>query len=100
VHTAANDVPPNFTLLKIAGPETRVSNIELRDLSNDWRMRLETTRDLGTAWLRRKETVLLQAPSALAPETVKFLFNPVHAAAARFRIEEVFVYPFDLRLKK
>ena len=100
VHTAAGDVPPNFTLLKIAGPEIRVPNVELRDLPNDWRTRLETTRDLGTAWLRRKESPLLQVPSALAPETVNFLFNPMHAAAARFRIEEVFVYPFDLRLKK
>ena len=87
-------------LLKIAGPEARVPKVDLRELPNDWRMRLETTRDLGTAWLRRKETVLLQAPSALAPETFNFLFNPLHAAAARFRIEEVFVYPFDLRLKK
>jgi RES domain-containing protein len=100
VHTAASDVPPNFTLLKIAGSVTRVPNVELRDLPNDWRMRLKTTRDFGTAWLRRKDTVLLQAQSTLAPETVNFLFNPVHAAAARFRIEEVFVYPFDLRLKK
>jgi RES domain-containing protein len=100
VHTSANDVPPDFTLLKIIGPDIHVPAVVLQDLPNDWRMQLEVTRDLGTAWLRRKESVLLQAPSALAPETVNFLFNPLHSAAASFRIEKVFVYPFDLRLKE
>jgi RES domain-containing protein len=100
VHTAASDVPPDFTLLKIVGPDTEVPAVGLRDLPTDWRTRLEVTRDLGTAWLRRKESILLQVPSALAPETLNFLFNPMHAAATQFRIGEVFVYPFDLRLKE
>lgn len=100
VHTAASDVPPDFTLLKIMGPDTRVPAVALQDLPNDWRMRLEISRDFGTAWLRQKESVLLRVPSALAPETVNFLFNPVHPAAATFRIEKVLVYPFDLRLKE
>jgi RES domain-containing protein len=99
-HTTAGDVPPDFTLLKIMGPDTRAPSVGLRDLPKDWRARLDVTRDLGTSWLRRKESVLLRVPSALAPETVNFLFNPVHSAATRFRIEEVFVYPFDLRLKE
>jgi RES domain-containing protein len=100
VHTTASDLPPNFTLLKIIGPDTQAPNVGLRDLPNDWRTRLEVTRDLGTAWLRQTKSVLLQVPSALAPETVNFLFNPLHATATQFRIEDVFVYPFDPRLKE
>jgi len=100
VHTSANDVPRDFTLFKIVGPDIQVPAVGLRDLLNDWRARLEVTRDLGTAWLRRKENILLRVPSALAPETLNFLFNPLHAAAPQFRIEEVFVYPFDRRLKE
>jgi len=100
VHTTASDVPPDVTLLKIIGPDTRAPSVGLRDLPKDWRTRFEVTRDLGTAWLRRKESILLRVPSALAPETLNFLFNPLHAAAPRFRIEEVFVYPFDRRLKE
>ena len=100
MHTAASDVPPNFTLLKIVGPDARVPAVTLRDLPDDWHARLEVTRDRGTAWLREKHSALLQVPSALAPATVNFLFNPAHTAAIQFRIDEIFVYPFDLRLKQ
>jgi RES domain-containing protein len=99
VHTSANDVPPEYTLLKIECPDPEVSVIKLEDLSQDWRTRLEATRDLGTAWLRKKEGVLLQVPSAIVPETANFLFNPMHIDAAKFRITDVFAYPFDIRLK-
>jgi RES domain-containing protein len=99
VHTSANDVPPEFTLLKIEGPDPEVFAIKPENLPKDWRTRLEATRDLGTAWLRKKEGVLLQVPSAIVPETANFLFNPMHIDAAKFRITEVFAYPFDIRLK-
>jgi RES domain-containing protein len=100
VHTSANDVPAEFTLLKIAGPDLKVSVITLTDLPENWRSRLEVTRNLGTVWLQKKESVLLQIPSALVPETGNFLFNPLHPAAKKFHIRGVFPYPFDARLKK
>ena len=99
VHTSANDVPPEFTLLKIEGPGTNMLVIKPEDLPRDWRTRLEATRDLGNAWLRKNQSVLLQVPSAIVPETANFLFNPMHADAAKFRIADVFLYPFDVRLK-
>jgi RES domain-containing protein len=99
VHASANDVPPEFTLLKIEGPDHEVLVIRTDGLPPDWRMRLEATRDLGTAWLRGKEGVLLQVPSAIVPETANFLFNPMHIDAAKFRIAEAIGYPFDIRLK-
>jgi RES domain-containing protein len=100
VHTSANDVPPDFTLLKIEGPELRRSLIGLDDLPHDWMLRLEVTRDLGTAWLESGRSVLLQVPSAIVPHTANFIFNPRHPAAKRFRIRESISYPFDARLKK
>jgi RES domain-containing protein len=100
VHTSANDVPPEMTLLKIEGPDLKVPSIDVRDLPEDWRTRLEATRDLGTAWLGRNESVLLEVPSAIVSETSNFLFNPRHADAGRFRVVSVLSYPFDERLKK
>lgn len=99
VHTAANDLPPDFTLLMIEGPDMPVSLIELEQLPQDWRTRLEATRDLGNAWLRKKTSVLLQVPSAIVPATANFLFNPRHANAEHFHVTEIFTYPFDPRLK-
>jgi RES domain-containing protein len=99
VHTSANDVPPEFTLMRIEGPDRKISVIKAQDLPQDWRTRPELTRDLGTAWLKKKESILLQVPSAIVPETANFLFNPMHIDAAKFRITDAFAYPFDRRLK-
>jgi RES domain-containing protein len=100
VHTSANDVPPEFTLLKIEGPETKVMVVHPEDLHLDWANLPEVTRSLGTAWLRKKQSVLLRVPSAIVPETSNFVFNPLHVDAARFRIRDSFAYPFDARLKR
>jgi RES domain-containing protein len=100
VHTSANDVPPEFTLLKIEGPDLEVPSIKARDLPEDWRSRLAVTRDLGTEWLEKNESVLLQVPSVIVPDTFNFLFNPSHEHATQFRITDVFSYPFDIRLKR
>lgn len=100
VHTSANDVPPEFTLLRIEGPDAEVPSVQLGSLPEDWRTRLEATRDLGTAWLERSENVLLRVPSAIVPETMNCLFNPSHGKAVEFRIIEAIAYPFDLRLKR
>jgi RES domain-containing protein len=100
VQTSANDVPPAFTLLKIGGPDIEVPSIEAGDLPKNWQAQPEVARDLGTAWLEKNESVLLWVPSVIVPETVNFLLNASHKLAAKFRITDVFPYPFDLRLKR
>jgi len=100
VHTSANDVPPKFTLLKIEGPGLEVPSLSVNALPDEWRTKLEITRDLGTSWLDKNETVLLRVPSAIVPETMNYLFNPAHRKAAEFHIVEAIAYPFDTRLKK
>lgn len=100
VHTAANDVPPDFTLLRIEGPELKIPAVTESALPDDWQIRLEVTRELGTDWLRKKEAVILKLPSALVPQTTNFLFNPLHPDASRFQIAAAFSYPFDRRIKQ
>lgn len=100
VHTSANDVPPEFTLLRIEGPDFPVPSIRVEDLPKGWPAHLEVTRDLGSAWLERNESVLLRVPSALVPETMNCLFNPSHKRAGDFVISAAMPYPFDFRLKR
>lgn len=99
-HTSANDVPPEFLLLRIEGPDVESSTIKLADLPKNWRLDQPLTRSLGTSWLRTNKAVLLQVPSALVPETTNFLFNPSFSDAKKFRVAAAFLYPFDTRLKK
>lgn len=100
VHTAANDVPPDFTLLKIDGPDVKVPAIEEDELPKGWQSRLDITRELGMKWLRTKQSALLRVPSAIPPETSNFLLNPLHQDVKKFRVAEVWTYPFDVRIKK
>jgi RES domain-containing protein len=99
VHTSANDVPPDFTLLRIEGPDAKIPMIRIENLPAEWTSRLEVTRDLGSAWLEKGTAALLKVPSAIVPETANFLFNPLHPDAAKFQIAAAFSYPFDPRLK-
>ena len=100
VHTAANDVPPDFTLLRIEGPELKVVSLADGVLGEGWQADLERTRDLGTKWLREGTGALLRVPSAIVPATFNFLLNPLHRDAKRLRIVETMRYPFDARLKR
>ncbi|HXE15046.1 MAG TPA: RES family NAD+ phosphorylase [Bryobacteraceae bacterium] len=99
VHTASNDVPPEFTLLRIEGPEIVAPSVLADSLPKGWQSRTEVTRDIGTRWLRGNDSVLLKVLSAIVPETVNFLFNPLHPNAKRFRSTEALACPFDTRLK-
>jgi RES domain-containing protein len=100
VHTSANDVPPSYTLIKIAGPDLSFDEMKIDKLDRDWPDRVEITRELGSAWLKPGSAALLRVPSALVPETANYLLNPLHANAKLLQIEDSFVFPFDARLKK
>jgi RES domain-containing protein len=100
VHTAANDVPPEFTLLRIEGPELKVASVGAEELPKKWRDLQDATRDAGTQWLRARGGVLLRVPSAIVPETANFLFNPLHSDAKKFRVTEALRCPFAARIKK
>jgi RES domain-containing protein len=89
VHTAANDIPPELTLLKVEGPDLEIASVPVTDPAANWSGNLEMTRDLGSGWLRNNEGVLLRVPSAIVPETSNYLLNPLHADANRFAIVEV-----------
>jgi RES domain-containing protein len=100
VHTAANDIPPEFTLLRIEGSEVEVSSVELSELPKRWQEKAEATREIGTEWLRAGRGVLLRVPSVIVPYTWNFVFNPLHRDAERFRVVERMKCPFDQRIKK
>jgi len=102
VHTSANDVPPNYTLLAIAVPAgISQETLDADGLPVDWADHLELTREMGSAWLRSAavRSALLRVPSALVPATFNVLLNPSHPDAGRVRIEAAYNYPFDPRFK-
>lgn len=101
VHTAANDIPPYYTLLGIAvDAVVSMDALDPNELPRNWTARVEVTRELGSKWLAAQRSCLLRVPSALVPATFNVILNPLHADAPRLRIESSVKYPFDSRIKK
>jgi RES domain-containing protein len=100
-HTAANDVPPSYTLLEIKVP-ANISTERLGEnsLPEDWRENVEATRAIGSEWLRSGRSALLRVPSVIVPATWNVLLNPVHPKARQIEITRMLEYPFDVRLKR
>jgi len=100
VHTSANDIPPNYTLLEITVPETTgVESLDLSSLSHDWSLDLQETRTIGSEWLRSMRSALLRVPSSIVPTTYNFLLNSKHEESKSIVVASVIEYPFDTRLK-
>jgi RES domain-containing protein len=97
-NTAVDDIPPSFTLLKIAGAnvgsDIAIEETTLADLPQGWAVALDVTRRIGAAWLKSGRSAVLRVPSALVPETANYLLNPLHPDAGLFQIEHSYGYPF------
>lgn len=100
VHTASNDIPPDFTLLQVEGPDMPVPLIDPDKLPTDWNTKISVTRDIGDKWLASTSSVLLKVQSVIVPRTFNLLFNPLHPQAREFEIRQMIVYPFDVRIKQ
>jgi RES domain-containing protein len=101
VHTSASDVPPSYTLLAISvSDDLSIETVDPGALPLDWVNNSEVTREIGSAWLRSQRTALLRVPSALVPSSFNYVLNPLHADAPRLRIESIYEYPLDSRIKK
>jgi RES domain-containing protein len=80
--------PDTYQLIKVTvagnvSMETLAANL----LSIQWRENLPETRSTGDAWLAKGRSALLAVPSAPSPESLNFLFNPLHGEARRLAVE-------------
>ena len=56
------------------------------------------TRKVGDAWLKSRRSALARVPSAILPDTLNYLLNPLHPDAARVTIAKVHNALLDERL--
>ena len=76
--------------------------LEVTKLSPDWRAypAPASTRDLGTAWVKDAQSVVLALPSALVPTETNYLVNPAHPDFSQLHIGNPEDFHFDSRLIK
>lgn len=91
--------PDQYQMLGVdAPPEVPAEDLDRGSLPAGWEQDLQATRNLGDAWLESGRSALLSVPSAAAPESVNYLLNPAHPAAAALSISWSRWIKYDQRL--
>lgn len=91
--------PRKFRLMKLnVRGDVSANSLAPKLLSENWHEEIDETRSLGDAWLASGESALLAVPAAPAPESLNYLFNPLHSEAKGVAIEWHKAIAYDQRL--
>jgi RES domain-containing protein len=79
-----------------------VIEIVAKDLKSDWRLSPppDSTRDVGTQWVRTGRSAVLRVPSVIVPEESNLVLNPKHADFVKIIIGQPKRLTLDARLRK
>jgi RES domain-containing protein len=79
-----------------------ISRVSLSDLPANWRSYAppEALADLGTRWARESKSPVLAVPSAVVPQELNYLLNPLHSHFKRIRAGGPEAFRFDPRLRR
>lgn len=92
-------LPEGYQLMKVAVADTVSTNVlSPKLLSTNWHRDMTQTRSIGDSWLTRGDSALLGVPSAPAPESLNYLFSPLHRDASGLNIEWCKWVQYDKRL--
>jgi RES domain-containing protein len=100
VHLPPAIFPSNFCLSKFDIPDHSILTADNASLPEDWQ---DTSppialKRLGDAFLKQNKYLLMKVPSVVVPQEFNYLFNPLHAAAAKANLIENKPFSFDARL--
>ncbi len=92
---------PPGDLVAIAAdiPETlTISQMALTELPANWRSypAPEALSDLGARWAHELKTPVLTVPSAVIPQELNYLLNPLHSLFKRIRVGKPEAFRFDV----
>jgi len=91
--------PDTYQLMKVRVADgVRTESLAPAILSNEWRENIEETQLAGDKWLAASRSALLAVPSAPSPESLNYLFNPLHPDANGITVERLQRLEYDKRL--
>jgi RES domain-containing protein len=100
VHLPPLMIPDNYCLVEIEVPDNNVINIEIKDLPPDWKNLSQPAalKQIGDAFLKKQEHLLMKMPSSIVPMEYNYLLNPLHTAMSKVKILKKEPFNFDSRL--
>lgn len=103
VHLDPDLMPENLMAIAATIPASvRITRLTVDDLPGNWRdtPAPDILSQIGTEWLRSKETAVLAVPSVIVPVEVNYLINPAHRDFRKIRIGAPQPFTFDPRMWK
>ncbi len=100
-HLDLEDMPGSFQLLTLELPDdTPCPAVEAGQLPENWTVKVPATREIGSRWLMKGESLLLRVPSVLVPQAFNVLINPRHPDAAKLSLTDTQRVPLDSRFTR
>lgn len=103
VHLAGSTHPP-LVLVSVEVPDNAVLFIQppLAGLPKDWSdlPAPASTQEFGRQWLESASQLVMLMPSAIIPESLNAVINPLHPAYQDVTLEIVREFTFDARMFK
>jgi RES domain-containing protein len=83
-------------------PSLEITRLRVADLPRDWRAfpRPQALADLGNRWAAARQSAVLAVPSAVIPQELNYLLNPLHPQFKRIQVGRPEPFSFDPRLGK
>lgn len=100
VNASMLTIPTDLALLTLQiSDSTNHSHIDLDDLPSNWRNSPAPLRlsEIGAKWVMSNKSVILKVPSAIVPEELNILINPLHPDFKKISIESVSDFTLDSR---
>jgi RES domain-containing protein len=79
-----------------------ITRIKISELASNWRTTPapESLAEIGTRWTMARHSLVLAVPSAIIPQELNYLLNPLHPQVKRIRVGRPKPFSFDPRLWK
>ncbi len=100
VHLDPLIIPGNYCLTEIEVPDSKIITVEAEQLPEDWRdiSGPVILRQLGDAFLKKQEYLIMKVPSSIVPAEYNYLLNPLHPDAFEVKLLKREPFSFDRRL--
>jgi RES domain-containing protein len=102
-HFDEEEAPDTLVAIPADMPDdVPITRIKLSELVANWRATPppESLAETGARWAGARHSLVLAVPSAIIPEDLNYLLNPLHAQFKRIRVGRPKPFSFDPRLWK
>lgn len=105
VNINVDEIPRALSIVTIEIPENfseRLHPVSISDLPGDWRdsPTPSSTKDFGTRLLQSGLYPIISVPSAIVPQELNYLINPLHGLTTAIRVIEIQDFVYDVRIKR